>query len=195
MKGIIACAATTVLSLRSKSIEMVELTPENTSNVNETQGNNESSVRSISSVQMRPRSVSPEKDGLFRPYDNTLDEHSGTHESSVMLESSKSRYNILAETRSGSERRSPPREREPMRPASTSVPRSHQKTATNKTGNTSSVNKHSRPCSKNSTLSTQNQTGQKSTSQVLKPTHGVSKIAQQVSMTSILLRCHRRRCR
>lgn len=157
---------------------MVELTPENTLNANETQGNNESSDRPI----MRPRSISPEKDGLFRPYDNTLGDHSGTQESSLVLESSKTRNDIPAETRSGSERRSRPKEREPMRPASTSVPRSHQKTATNnKTGNTSSVNKHSRPCSKNSALSTQNQTGKKSTSQVHTPTHGVSKNSSAVA--------------
>lgn len=157
----------------SKSIEM----PENTLNVNETQGNNESTDRPFT----RPRSISPEKDGLFRPYDNTLGEHSGMHESSLVLESSKTRNNIPVETRSGSEHRSRPREREPMRPASTSVPRSHQKTSTNnKTGNTSSVNKHSRPCSKNSAQSTQNQTGQKPTSQVHTPTHGVSKNSSAV---------------
>ena len=149
-------------------IEMVVFSQ--TSN-NETRQNNEASDRSRPpSVEPRPRSLSPEKPGLFRPYDRNV----GTQESISTKQTPKTQSNIPSASRSHSERRSRPVERGPLRPPSFSpATRKCTETVANKTGSTSSKNKQTTPINNSQSKQTQSD-GQPNTSHGDTPTRSVS---------------------
>lgn len=138
---------------RSVSIEMVELNSDNKMN-EETQQNKIANKPMSPRSQARSRSMSSEKDGIFRPYDKDLGTHgSASNESTIQ----QTQNNLPPD----SNRVSRTMERGLRRPPSASVTRIKQ-TTSNKTENTGSKNKHS--CAQNNSQSKQNQTGHSTTS-------------------------------